>query len=172
MDIISHGLWGSIAFGRANTRSFWTAFFFGVMPDLFSFGLFTVATFLGIASRVSWGDGEPPPMDAIPQYIHDLYNITHSFIIFFLIFALVWVLNNRRPYWLMAGWGLHILVDIPTHSYQFFPTPFLWPFSHYTFSGIPWGHAMIFFPNVALLVIAYSVFFYRRYKKTKTFFPK
>ena len=172
MDIISHGLWGGIAFGRGSVRSYWTAFFFGVMPDLFSFGLFTIATFLGLSSRVSWGDGEPPPMEAIPQYVHGLYNVTHSLIIFVLVFALVWILREKRPYWLMAGWGLHILVDVPTHSYQFFPTPFLWPFSDYRFDGEGWGHPLIFFPNIALLVILYGIFFYWRYKQTKRFFPK
>lgn len=171
MDIISHGLWGSIAFGRSGIRSFWTAFFFGVMPDLFSFGLFTIATFLGISGRVPWGNGEPPPMNAIPPYVHDLYNITHSLIIFALVFTLVWFLREKRPYWLMAGWGLHILVDVPTHSYQFFPTPFLWPFSDYRFDGTPWGNASILLPNVTLLIIVYGIFFYRRYKKTKRFFP-
>ena len=38
MDIISHGLWGGITVGRRSGRSFWTAFCFGVAPDLFAFG--------------------------------------------------------------------------------------------------------------------------------------
>ncbi len=38
MDIISHGLWGGITVGRKSGRSFWTAFCFGVAPDLFAFG--------------------------------------------------------------------------------------------------------------------------------------
>lgn len=48
MDIISHGLWGGIAFGRKNKKDFWQSFAFGVMPDLLAFGVLTVATTLGV----------------------------------------------------------------------------------------------------------------------------
>ena len=37
MDIVSHGLWGSIAFGRKSRSSFWMAFVIGMAPDIFSF---------------------------------------------------------------------------------------------------------------------------------------
>ena len=39
MDILSHGLWGAIAFGRRNRPSFWLAFVIGLAPDLLSFGI-------------------------------------------------------------------------------------------------------------------------------------
>ena len=39
MDIVSHGLWGAIAFGRKSRSSFWLAFLIGLAPDLFSFGI-------------------------------------------------------------------------------------------------------------------------------------
>ena len=32
MDIVSHGLWGALAFGRKNRRSFWLAFGIGLAP--------------------------------------------------------------------------------------------------------------------------------------------
>lgn len=172
MDIISHGLWGGIAVGRKNIRSYWLAFFFGVMPDLFSFGIFTIATFLGLSHTPAWQNGEPPSPSAIPQYVFNLYNVTHSMVIFLLIFALVWILHGKRPYWIMLGWGLHVLLDIPTHSYQFFPTPFLWPFSDYRFDGTSWGHPSIFIPDVALLIVVYALFFFHRYRSVKKLFPQ
>ncbi|MFZ1626633.1 MAG: hypothetical protein WAT81_02400 [Candidatus Moraniibacteriota bacterium] len=46
MDIFSHGLYGGIAFGRRSRPRYWLAFFFGIAPDLFSFGLFFVLTLL------------------------------------------------------------------------------------------------------------------------------
>jgi hypothetical protein len=36
MDVISHGLWGGVAFGRKNKKYFWWSFGFGIMPDLLS----------------------------------------------------------------------------------------------------------------------------------------
>jgi hypothetical protein len=47
VDILSHGLWGAIAFGRSNRPSFWLAFTIGLAPDLLSFGILYGAVGLG-----------------------------------------------------------------------------------------------------------------------------
>ncbi|MBI4059750.1 hypothetical protein HY406_01680 [Candidatus Giovannonibacteria bacterium] len=160
MDIISHGLWGSAVFGRKDKKSFWLAFLFGVAPDLFSFGIFFATTFLGITPRPRFS-AEPPDPALIPSYVSSLYNLTHSLIIFLLVFGIIIFATRklRRPPWEMSAWGLHILLDIPTHSYKFFPTPFLWPFSDFKIDGWHWGSGWIFFPNLALLAILYLWFF-------------
>lgn len=88
MDVISHGLWGSLVFGRKNKRSFWTAFLFGMAPDVFSFGAFLIGVFLGI-EKFPPLDSTPPDPSLIPAYVSNLYNISHSLIIFLLIFILV-----------------------------------------------------------------------------------
>ena len=162
MDIVSHGLWGGIAFGRKNLRSFSLACFFGVLPDLFSFGLLHVAVLLGLAERPRFSP-EPPDPSLIPAYVHQLYNITHSLVVFLTMFALLWVVF-RKPIWEALGWGLHILLDIFTHSYRFFPTPFLWPISDFKIDGWPWGMPAVFIPNVILLVLFYAWFFLRRWR--------
>jgi len=164
MDIISHGLWGGVAFGRKNKREFWWAFGLGVMPDLFSFGIFTAMRILGLASGPDWSNGLPSS-DAIPAYVHCLYNVTHSLIIFLIIFLVI-AIFRRKIFFPMFAWGLHILMDIPTHSSQFFPTPFLWPLSTYKISGIPWSHPIIFYPDIILLASLYFWFFvYKKYFK-------
>lgn len=161
MDIISHGLWGSLALGRKSKKSFWLAFFFGIAPDLFSFGPFFAGVFLGLKP---WPNFQIEPTQPImPSYVHSLYNITHSAIIFFLAFALVWIFL-KGPLWEMLAWGLHILMDIFTHSYKFFPTPFLWPLSDFKINGWHWGSPWIFWPDVVLLVILYFWFFVVRRK--------
>jgi hypothetical protein len=157
MDILSHGLWGGVAFGRKNRRSYWWAFFFGVMPDLFSFGPFFLQRL--------WGHGFEfgrPDATIIPTYVYELYDVTHSLVTFTVVFVLAW-LFLRRPMWVMLAWPFHIIMDIFTHSSAFFPTPFLWPILDYRFSGISWGHPMIFFPNVLLLALCY--YLWRRSKK-------
>lgn len=133
------------------------------MPDMFSFGPFFLMTMLGFADT-PFREGGPPPAESIPEFVYSLYNITHSFIIFAVVFAIVWAIF-KRPIMEMLAWPLHILVDIPTHSYQFFPTPFLWPVSDIKIDGTPWGEPWIFFPNLALLGLAYGVWYWRRTKK-------
>lgn len=163
MDILSHGLWGSLAFGRKNRRSFWTAFLFGIAPDFFSFGAFFISVWLGIQDFPPFS-GEPPDPALIPAYVSNLYNFSHSVIIFAITFLAVWLIW-KRPFWEMSAWGFHILVDIPTHSYKFFPTPFLWPVSDFKFNGWHWGNPWIFFPNIALLFLLYLWFFVIRKDK-------
>ena len=158
MDFISHGLWGAITFGRKNRRSFWTALIFGMAPDVFSFGAFIISALLGIQKLPPL---EPPDPSLIPAYVSNLYNISHSLIIFLAIFILVWAIR-KKPLWESSAWGLHILFDIPTHVHGIFPTPFLWPISDYKISGIPWTAPIIFIPNAALLIALYFYFFVYR----------
>lgn len=162
MDIISHGLYGGIAFGRKSRKDYIIAFLIGMSPDLFSFGIFTVARILGFSKEINFSGGHMD-QSLVPYYVNGLYNITHSLIIFAVVFFLTW-LFLKKPYWPLGAWFLHILVDIPSHSFSFFPTPFLWPVSDFMVNGIGWGNPIIFFPNVIILILIYAVFFYKKRK--------
>jgi hypothetical protein len=159
VDILSHGLWGGIAFGRRNRPSFWLAFVIGLAPDLMSFGILYGAVTLGMADAPDFSRGTPPE-SSIPQYVPHLYNVTHSFLVFLLVFLLVWRLR-RRPLWELAAWGLHVLVDVPTHSFAFFPTPVFWPLSNWKFDGWQWMTPAILVSNYLLLAICYAWFAFR-----------
>lgn len=161
MDILSHGLWGSIALGRRGRRSFWIAFLFGVAPDLFSFGVLFAGGLFWHGLEFLRGLGQPPDASLIPAYVYQLYNLTHSLLVFGLVFGVVWLLRGK-PLLEMGAWGLHLGMDIFTHSDAFFPTPFLWPLSDAHFDGRPWGDLRIFAPNVLLLAVLYAWFFFRR----------
>ncbi len=163
MDIISHGLWGGIAVGRRSRRNYWLAFLFGIAPDLVSFGVYFLAIFLGLSPRPAFRM-EPPQDNFIPGYVHSLYNFSHSLVIFLLAFLIVFLIF-RRPIYEMLAWGLHIVVDIFTHSNAFFPTHFIWPISDYHFNGIPWSHPIIFIPDVILLVILYLWWYLYKIRK-------
>jgi hypothetical protein len=163
MDIVSHGLWGSIAFGRKNKKSFWLSFFWGIAPDLFSFGIFFIFLLLG-PNRGMILRQAPPPPNTIPEFVYSMYNITHSLVVFAIVFIVCWILF-KRPIVELLAWLLHILLDIPTHSHEFFSTPALWPISDVTFNGIPWSHPGIYIPNVILLLILYVWFFIIRTRK-------
>lgn len=166
MDILSHGLYGGVAFGKRSKKDYIIAFLFGIGPDLLSFGIFFAMVFLGFDSWPS-GNFEPPNAKVIPEFVHVLYSITHSLIIYGIFFATLWFLGKKSFAKLTLGWPLHILVDIPTHSYNFFPTPFLWPLSDFSVNGIPWSHPIIFIPNVIAILGLYLYWYIKRKKVTE-----
>lgn len=168
MDILSHGLWGAATVGRKSKKSFWTAFSFGMLPDVFAFGI-PVSHLL--FSMITGGEAEfmRGPEDGyanIPAYVFQLYSISHSLVIFTAVFLLVWAIR-KKPIWEMSAWGLHIVMDIFTHSDAFFPTPFLWPVSDFYVNGMSWGEPLIFIPNMAILILVYGYWWHLRRKRKK-----
>lgn len=163
MDIISHGLWGAVAFGRKNRKSFWLSFLAGVLPDFLAFGWFFAGSFLGFFDHPTFSSGQHPAPEEIPQFVHNIYNVTHSLVVFLVVFLVVWAIR-KKPFWELSGWGLHILFDIPTHVAGFFPTPFLWPIADVVVDGKSWGSPIIFIPNVLLLLLLYGWFGYKKYR--------
>jgi len=155
MDTISHALWTNLIFKEipVGERSFIIAF--GILPDYIAFSLVTVKNF--IKRTMSF---EEPPMSALPKYVFQLYDITHSLVIWLAVFLVLRLLG--LDFWLLAfyGWGLHILLDVFTHTTEFFPTPILWPFSRFHFSGINWSNKWFMLFNYALLLFLYLVFYF------------
>ena len=166
MDIISHGLYGWAIFWEKNKKQFWLSAAFGILPDFLAFGL----PFAGIIiTLLSWGNvavSKPGVSHYEPKYVYYIYNVTHSLITWAVTF---WVIRRirKKPLKAMYARLLHILIDIPTHSLAFFATPFLWPLSNYKFDGIPRSNKMIFIPNVIILVIIYTFYFYKKLRKAK-----
>lgn len=141
MDIFAHGLWGTAAAIGARRklplriRIGWAAWW-GVFPDLFAFTI----PFLAMLGRRLTDAPPPPGPHGLPflSLAWQLYQFSHSLVVFAVVFGLVWRLAGRPVYELLT-WPLHILMDIPTHTLRFFPTPFLWPVSSFKASGISWG---------------------------------
>jgi len=125
-----------------------------------------VTNLLGITQGPHYSEGRPDAA-SIPHYVYQLYDISHSLIVFALIFAIVWIWR-KKPQWLLGPWLVHILVDIPSHSAEFFPTPLFWPISDFRVNGINWGDPVIYIPNLVLLLIAYTAWYVvDRRKKSK-----
>jgi len=134
MDIFSHGLWGRGLFGYRGYPG--VAIFFGIFPDLFSFGIFGVM-------RVLQGNFQlgPPPLEIIPDWIIFNYHFSHSFIT--VIIVIGWIAYRKKELaFAMLGWPLHIMMDFPFHTSNYFPTQFLWPITDYSISGISWSKSM------------------------------
>jgi len=168
MDIFSHGLWAGAAYKAINKKTAKPlntrlAVFWGVFPDLFAFAipfawLFWNLIFGGLKFSDVPGphEGEPPPQDRfwVFHLATILYNLSHSLIIFLIVFCVFWLIL-RRPFWELGGWFLHILIDIPTHTYKFYPTPFLWPVSSWKLDGFSWGTPWFLVWNYIFIVIIF-----------------
>lgn len=181
MDVFAHGLWGGAAYTaiKRNTQkpiAMKWAVFFSVFPDLFAF----VPVFIWMFFSVIFGTlafSDLPHPDAVEparrdtllifRFTAQLYQFSHSIIIFFIIFALAHAIL-RRPVWELGAWLFHILIDIPTHSYQFYPTPFLWPLSGVMVDGISWGTPWFMIANYSILAGVYAVLCIQKRRRKKT----
>ncbi len=150
MDILAHLLWSYIIFkGIPNMN--W-ALFFGIFPDLFSFA----PNFLHLLFTNGWRKYKKKSLQEvqkiIPPYIFMIYDITHSLIISSVTIGLVTLIGGTFPIFMLA-WPVHILFDIPTHTKDFFPTHFLYPFSTFCVNGIRWGQAWFMVTNYTFIIV-------------------
>lgn len=136
-------------------------FFWGIFPDLISFAPVTIIFLYGGVfggldlthlPRPEHVVNLVPQLPVIYWLTLAIYNLSHSAIIFLAAFLGTWLVryyhhrhSGRRlalgsaPVWEMSAWLFHIILDIPTHSNEFFPTPFLWPATNVHFDGLPWS---------------------------------
>jgi len=147
MDTLAHALWSFIIFH--NYEFAWLAILFGVLPDLLSW---TVYLAYQLIKGNKFG---PPKLGKIPKWVFTLYGITHSIFVMGASFLITFLLVGYIPIFLLS-WTIHILIDIPTHSRKFLPTPFLWPISKWKFPGFSWGQKWFMITNYSLIILLLS----------------
>jgi len=150
MDTFSHALYGKGFFGYRKYR--WTSFLFGALPDLSSFGVYFLIQLFSNFHKLQYGK---PSIEEIPIWVIELYNISHSLITAFVFITIVYFVKKDLT-WPMLAWPVHIIVDLFTHSIEFFPTPILWPLSNYRFDGIPWSNIYVFITNIILIFLIFT----------------
>jgi hypothetical protein len=151
MDIIAHGVYNialqkTIKKDKKTRKEIFIDFLWGIMPDLLAFGIpFISAIFVGSLNHHQNLGGF--------DIASTVYPYTHSLVIFSLVFLAIYAVR-KKWYLPMLGWGLHVLLDIPFHTPEFYPTPFLFPLSSYTLPfGISWGEPIIW---IGIWVVAIS----------------
>jgi hypothetical protein len=169
LDVLSHSLWG-LALTRRRL-ALWACLASGALPDIIAFAPARLAELQSGTLNLRH---EARPLSAYPAATELLYNLTHSLaglaalsLLALLLLSLLPALRERvsgpegaslgparLTLWLMAPWALHLAMDLPLHSAEFFPTPLLWPFSDAVFDGIPWAQPTVLIPNVLLLGLA------------------
>jgi hypothetical protein len=155
MDILSHALWANLVFKELPVEQRSLTVVFGVMPDFVSFLKVFGKDF--IRKTMHYTD---PPLKNFPKIVFTIYNITHSLVIWLGVFLILKIFSFDYAALAFCGWGLHILLDIFTHTKSFFQTPILFPFSKFGFSGINWSNKWFMLFNYSVLLFLYLVFYF------------
>lgn len=155
MDELAHALW---AYGILNkSRHPWLVILFAVLPDII---IFAPLMIYGLITK-SFQFG-PPDTSKIPPIVFIGYNITHSFITVALVFLVIYLVR-KKIYLFLYAWPIHILLDIPTHTKEFFPTVFLYPLSGFYVDGISWASKWFMALNYSLLALLFIFILGKKY---------
>jgi hypothetical protein len=188
MDIFSHGLWSGVIAQGANLTAKkprkinpLLAAFWGVFPDVFAFGISFILLFWGLItgtfdrSMIPHPDAvEPAPHTGVFKLSAYLYNYSHSLVIFVIVISSIILIKyflkkgttlQQLIPWEMGAWLLHILCDIPTHSYRFYPTPVFWPLWGWKFNGFSWGVWWFMALNYGALITTCIVLYFKKKNK-------
>ena len=98
---------------------------------------------------------------------HNLHCSAHSV----LVLGLVTLVSAWRFRWFLvplAGWWLHLALDVPTHSRDYYAVPVLYPLSEWSFDGIAWTHPAVLGLNYMGLALAYAWLFATRPRAAPT----
>jgi hypothetical protein len=78
----------------------------------------------------------------------------HSAVIAGAVTLLLWAL--RRSMWIpLLGWWAHIVIDVFTHSADYYPVQVLYPLSASAFDGLAWNTPWFLALNYAALAAAW-----------------
>jgi hypothetical protein len=179
MDILAHGLWAGVGIAAARRR--WpiarrtvaATVALAVLPDLAQ-----LLPLLGNA--VTSGDVhvlhayatalpglEPVLPPTVVFWSHHLHCVLHSAVVAAAVTALACAL--LRTLWLpLLGWWSHIVIDVFTHSAEFYPSPVLYPFTESGFDGVAWNTPWFMAVNYAAIVIALALLLMTRRRHAKT----
>lgn len=167
MDVLAHALW--VGAGVTLARRRWPfspriaalTVALAVAPDVphllpimawSVFGEGTIATVTGYAYAIPSHVPVVPPV--VDSFSHHLYCTTHSAIIAAVVTLLMWVCLRRL--WIpLLGWWTHIVIDVFTHSADYFPAPLLYPITREGFDGVAWNAPWFMALNYAALATAY-----------------
>jgi len=163
MDVLAHALWAGMGCAAARRKvdlppcTVVATVTLAVLPD--------VAHMLPVAAWVMLGEGawatlgryafaapgnEPVLPESIALWSHRLHCVGHSAVIALLVTALAW-LGLRRLWIPLLGWWSHILIDVFTHSRDYYPAPVLYPFTMRGFDGLAWNRPWFVALNYAAL---------------------
>ena len=168
MDILAHALWAGAGVALLRRRSVVTArtglltVALAVLPDIphllpvLLWEMIADGTFAAVLGYAVAVPGQAPPVaPAVEFWSHHLHCIFHSAVVAGVVTALTWVF--LRKLWVpLLGWWSHILIDVFTHSVDYYPSPVLYPFTRAGFDGIAWNSPWFMVLNYLVLTGLYG----------------
>lgn len=173
MDILAHGLWAGVGavwmhrHRRLSRRTTVLAVGLAVVPDL---AQLLPLVYLALFSPDGWTvllayanalpGYEPAMSPTVTELTHHLHCVMHSALVAGVVTAISWVW--LRQFWLpLLGWWSHILIDVFTHSADFYPSPVFYPVTYWGFDGIAWNAPWFMAANYFAMLIV-TLILYRR----------
>ncbi len=163
MDIFAHSLWAGAAATLAQRRWHlsrrtltWTVVL-AALPDLLHMlpivawwivGDGTLADVRGFALAVPGREPALPPL--VTLWTYHLHCIMHSAVVAATITLLCWIVQ-RALWFALLGWWSHIVIDVFTHSADYYPSPVLYPITQQGFDGLAWNTPWFLVANYAAL---------------------
>jgi hypothetical protein len=170
MDILAHGLWVGIAAAewhrRRPLRRSTAALAVGmaVLPDLAQLLPLVVQALsmdegwhVLLAYSQATPGSEPALSPRVAGLTHHLHCVMHSALVAGVVTGGLWLWLGR--FWLpLCGWWSHVLIDVFTHSADFYPSPVFYPLTYWGFDGLAWNTPWFMFVNyLAMAVVSLIV---------------
>ena len=182
MDIVAHGLWAGAIGGalgrkvRMTRATLWGMIGLGVAPDIVPMLPVIAYAFANPRSLqfvLAYVTATPGLEPALPPWVseltHHLHCTMHSVVVLCGLTLVLWFLKRRFPI-VLLGWWSHLLIDIPTHSADYYAVPLFYPISERAFDGVAWHEPWLMAANYLALIVVY-VWLYRRYRTGAQRFP-
>jgi hypothetical protein len=150
MDTLAHSLWTLIAFFNHPRK--YLAILIGVLPDVVSF----IPHFV-VEHLVNRNAGH--------ILFDSIYKLTHSLVIFAIVIGLIYLMT-KKFYWISLAWPLHIVIDMFTHTFEYYPTPYLYPLSSPFIFAVDYRGMAFNVINYLLIFLVFGVLIYLMRKET------
>lgn len=175
MDIAAHGLWAGIGVALLAQRrviplrTALAAVALAMAPDLAQLlplivvAMFSSGGWTTLAAYSSALPGMEPTMPPLVALLtHHLHCILHSAVIAASVTLACWVFT--RTLWLpLLGWWSHIMIDVFTHSKDFYPAPIFYPFTQWGFDGLAWNTPWFLIANHVIIALVIVWLLWRRW---------
>jgi membrane-bound metal-dependent hydrolase YbcI (DUF457 family) len=168
MDTFAHALWAGIGIAAARRRvpipcgMALATLGMAVLPDLAHL-LPLLAGGGGLRTLIDYTFATPGAEPVLAPWVamlsHHLHCILHSAVIAGAASVVVW--RWRRSLLVpLLGWWSHIVIDVFTHSADFYPVPVLYPFTQRGFDGLAWntpGFQLVNYTAIAAAVLVLAL---------------
>lgn len=164
MDILAHSLWAGMGTYAMSTQPeikgklVFVAAIMAAIPDVVHVIPVLISTIIHgapmqlFAYIMASPDSEPQLPDWVNLASHHLHCIFHSGIVALFLTAF-YQLYGHVIRTALAAWWSHILIDVFTHSADFYPSPVLYPITYQGFDGLAWNTPVFMTVNYLALAM-------------------